>query len=217
MRYLIGIDEAGRGALAGPVCVGAVLYPEEFDWREAFALVTRRGTPALRDSKQLTAQQRDLLYDFIVSHGSLKHAHALVDAKTIDAIGIVNACYEAAAIAVSLIGVSPARVDVVLDAGLKVPAKWSQQSFVRGDETIPAIAFASIIAKVSRDRFMEELALKERRYQFDVHKGYGTSAHRKAIRELGLSELHRASFCSRLVSGSAAAAHGALQSREISV
>jgi ribonuclease HII len=198
VRYLIGIDEAGRGALAGPVCVGAVLYPDDLDWREAFALVTRRGQPKLRDSKQLTPQQRDILFEYITAHGRLKHAAALVDAKTIDSIGIVNAANEAAALAVSNLGINPSRVEVLLDAGLKVPRKWSQESFIRGDENIPAIAFASIIAKVTRDRLMEDLSLEYSAYHFHEHKGYGTLAHRRAIVQTGLSSLHRASFCTGL-------------------
>jgi ribonuclease HII len=199
MQYVIGIDEAGRGALAGPVCVGAVLFPESLDWREGFALVTRRGTPKLRDSKQLTAQQRELLYEYIAAHGSLKHAHAFIDAKTIDEIGIVNACHEAAAIAVSLLGIRPSRAEVLLDAGLRVPEKWSQHSFVRGDENIPAIALASVVAKVTRDRYMEQLGPLHPPYGFEEHKGYGTLAHRRAIMREGLSELHRETFCGKLV------------------
>src|SRR5580700_3283573 len=100
MRYLIGIDEAGRGALAGPVSVGAVLYPDDLDWKEGFSLITKRGKPKLRDSKQLTAQQRDILYEYITTHGRLQHTSAFVDAKTIDEIGIVNASNEAAALAI---------------------------------------------------------------------------------------------------------------------
>lgn len=198
MKYLIGVDEAGRGALAGPVCVGAVLFPEDFDWRKAFALVTRRGVPRLRDSKQLSAQQRDLLYEYITAHGRLKHAAALVDASTIDSIGIVNAAHEATAVALSLLGVGATRAKVVLDAGLRAPERWSQESFIRGDETIPAIAFASIVAKVTRDHYMEELADSYAAYNFQQHKGYGTLAHRRAIIRTGLSELHRATFCRRL-------------------
>lgn len=199
MRYVIGIDEAGRGALAGPVCVGAVLMPPDFDWREAFSLVTRRGAPRLRDSKQLSPQQRDTLFQYIASHGRLKHASAFVDAETIDIIGIVNAAHEASARAVASLGVAPSKVGVLLDAGLRVPSKWSQESFVRGDETVPAIAFASIVAKVTRDRHMEALSPRYREYHFDQHKGYGTLMHRKAIRRNGASELHRATFCTRLL------------------
>jgi ribonuclease HII len=206
VRYFVGIDEAGRGALAGPVSVGAVLFPEDFDWRDAFSLVTPRGEPRLRDSKQLSAQQRDILYAYITQHGRLKHAVALVDAWVIDEIGIVNAAHEAAAIAISELGIRSSRVSVLLDAGLKVPTRWSQESFVRGDETIPAIAFASIIAKVTRDRYMEELAQSYEPYRFDQHKGYGTLEHRKAIRKEGLTIMHRTSFCSNLQGGKLARA-----------
>ena len=195
VRYVIGIDEAGRGALAGPVCVGAVLMPEDFDWTAAFALVTRRGEPKLRDSKKLSPQQREILYEHIIAHGRLKHAAAFVEAKVIDAIGIVNAANEAAALALSRLGIERTPAEVLLDAGLRVPSKWEQRSFVRGDETIPVIALASIVAKVSRDRVMEELSPQYSSYHFEVHKGYGTLAHRRAITRAGLSEVHRASFC----------------------
>ncbi|RJR13113.1 ribonuclease HII [Candidatus Parcubacteria bacterium] len=198
VRYVIGIDEAGRGALAGPVSVGAVLAPEDFDWRELYTLVTKRGSVRLRDSKQLSPQQRDILYKEIITHGRLKHAHAFVEASVIDEIGIANAAREAAAKAIASLAISPHRVEVLLDAGLSVSEKWKQQSFIRGDEHIPAIALASIIAKVSRDRFMEDLSPLYGEYHFDEHKGYGTLAHRRAIRATGLSEVHRTTFCSRL-------------------
>ena len=195
MRWYIGVDEAGRGALAGPVCVGTVLVPEDFDWREAFALITRRGEPRLRDSKKLSAQQREVLHEFITTHGRLKHAHALVDSRTIDAIGIVNATHEAASVAVSMLGISEGRVKVLLDAGLKLSARWDQESFIRGDERIPPIALASIIAKVSRDRHMDELGTTHTGYGFEQHKGYGTLDHRRAIHSHGLiAGIHRASF-----------------------
>ena len=96
VRHLIGIDEAGRGALAGPVSVGAVLLPADLNWRELYATLKNRGAVRLRDSKQLSAQQREVLFEQIVTHGRMKHAHAFVDAKVIDEIGIVNAASEAA-------------------------------------------------------------------------------------------------------------------------
>lgn len=198
VRYVVGIDEAGRGALAGPVCVGAVLYPQDFNWREAFALVTRSGKPKLRDSKQLSAQQRDTLFEYIVTHGRLRHAAAFVEAEVIDTIGIVNAAHEAAARALSEFSVRSSSVEILLDAGLRVPSRWSQQSFVRGDETVPAIALASVVAKVSRDRLMEEMSDQYASYRFDKHKGYGTLEHRKIISRSGISEIHRATFCTRL-------------------
>lgn len=195
MQWLIGIDEAGRGALAGPVCVGAVLCPEGFDWKEAFTLVTRRGEPKIRDSKKLSAQQRGILFEYITSHARLRHASAFVSAESIDTIGIVNAAHEAAAIAISQLGADPENARVLLDAGLRAPQKWPQESFVRGDETIPPISFASIIAKVTRDRHMEELALSHAPYGFEGHKGYGTQAHMQAIRKFGmLPEIHRKTF-----------------------
>jgi len=195
VQWLIGVDEAGRGALAGPVCVGAVLYPSDFDWREIFTLITKRGEPKLRDSKQLSAQQREILYAAITAHGRLRHASALVEAEVIDSIGISNAAREAAAIAVQRLGIGPSRVKVLLDAGLSVSSEWDQESFVRGDETIPAISFASMIAKVTRDTHMEELAGTHDRYGFAQHKGYGTAAHTLAIRQHGLVPLiHRKTF-----------------------
>lgn len=198
VRYFIGIDEAGRGALAGPVSVGAVLYPEDFDWREGFQLITKRGQPKLKDSKQLSAQQRDTLFTYITEHGRLKHASALVGNDVIDAIGIVNATNEAAALAISAISIAPERVKVLLDAGLKVSSKWTQESFIRGDESIPAISFASIIAKVSRDRHMEDLSLSYSKYGFEQHKGYGTDNHIANIRKHGISPVHRTTFMSFL-------------------
>lgn len=191
---MIGIDEAGRGALAGPVCVGAVLYPEDFDWKEVFALITKRGEPKLRDSKKLSAQQRDTLFKFITEHGRLKHASGLVGSDVIDAIGIVNATNEAAALAIRTLGVSPGKANVLLDADLKAPAVWVQESYVRGDENIPAISFASIVAKVTRDRHMEELAQTFSQYGFINHKGYGTTEHLRAIQSHGMCAIHRRTF-----------------------
>lgn len=194
MQWIVGVDEAGRGALAGPVSVGAVLYPSDFDWQELYALVTSRGKVRLRDSKQLSAQQRELLFERIVAHGRLKHAAAFVDAAAIDEIGIVNAAHEATAEAIRALGVSPERVFVQLDAGLRAPSQWRQEAYVRGDATYPAIAFASIIAKVSRDRLMQDLADEYPGYGFEGHKGYGTVAHTSAIHQRGMSVIHRRTF-----------------------
>jgi ribonuclease HII len=152
----------------------------------------------VRDSKKLSAQQRETLYGYIAEHGALKHSFAFVEAATIDAIGIVNAANEAASRSLALLGVGSSRAKVLLDAGLRAPAQWEQEAFVRGDERIPAIAFASIVAKVTRDRHMQELSEQYSVYRFDEHKGYGTLAHRRAIRSTGLSVLHRVTFCTNL-------------------
>jgi ribonuclease HII len=200
VQYFIGIDEAGRGALAGPVAVGAVLYPEDFDWREVFALITKKGEPKLRDSKKLSAQQRDILYTYIAEHGRLRHAAAFVGSDVIDAIGIVNAANEAAALAINALKISSDRARILLDAGLRAPSIWQQESFVRGDENIPAISFASIIAKVTRDRHMEDLSIKYTNYLFERHKGYGTDKHIARIKKHGICPEHRTSFMSFLAS-----------------
>ncbi|MBM3272479.1 ribonuclease HII [Candidatus Kaiserbacteria bacterium] len=194
MQWIVGVDEAGRGALAGPVSVGAVLYPSDFDWQELYALVTRRGPVRLRDSKQLSAQQREILFEKIAEHGRLKHAVGFVTADVIDQIGIVNATHEAAAAAIRALGISPERACVQLDAGLRAPSEWQQESFVRGDATYPAIAFASIIAKVSRDRLMEDFAEEYPAYGFEGHKGYGTTVHTAALARHGMSMIHRRTF-----------------------
>ncbi len=199
MKWQIGIDEAGRGALAGPVCVGAVVYPIDFDWREGFSLIARGKEPRLRDSKKLSVQQREILYAYITEHPRLKHAYTLVSAESIDIIGIVNATHEAAAVALTALNVQPEEVKAMLDAGLRVPQKWKQESFVRGDEHIPAISFASIIAKVSRDAYMEKLSESHASYGFAGHKGYGTAAHMLAIRKHGLiPTIHRRTFLTAL-------------------
>ncbi len=202
MKYVIGIDEAGRGALAGPVSVGAVLYSEDFDWREAFSLITKRGEPKLRDSKKITAQNRDILFEYITQNARLRHAAALVGNEVVDAIGIVNAANEAVARAISALQIENTEAKILLDAGLKAPSKWQQESFVRGDENIPAIAFASIIAKVTRDRHMEELSLSYSNYGFEGHKGYGTDMHIRNIKKFGVSPVHRTSFMSFLANQS---------------
>lgn len=195
VQWLIGVDEAGRGALAGPVCVGAVLYPDDLDWHEIFALVTKRGVPKLRDSKHLSAQQRDILYAYITAHGRLRHATAFVEASRIDRIGIAPAAREAARRAVEDLHIRAERVHVLLDAGLSIPQQWTQESFVHGDENIPAIAIASIVAKVTRDRLMEDLSMAHSVYGFEQHKGYGTNEHFRAIRKYGAHPLlHRKSF-----------------------
>lgn len=197
-RFLIGVDEAGRGALAGPVCVGAVLCPSNFDWREGFALVTPRGEPRLRDSKQLSAKQRDIVYTYLIEYPRLRCSFAFVEAETIDVIGIANAACEAADVAVSRLGAESLRVKVLLDAGLSISRFRNQESFIRGDERIPSIALASIVAKVVRDRHMEAVAVSHAAYGFERHKGYGTREHFDILRKVGPGIAHRKSFLGRV-------------------
>ena len=203
MRYLIGIDEAGRGPLAGPVAVGAVLVPVDFDWK----LVE-----GVRDSKKLSEKKREEIFvragELEKSH-SLRYAVSTSSAAYIDRYGIVPAIKRALAEALFKVTVTEdgplhakdgPRYEILLDGGLHAPPQFStQKSIIRGDDTEPIISLASIMAKVTRDRLMKRLSPKYPEYDFHVHKGYGTLAHRSAIQMYGLSEVHRTTFCSRIL------------------
>ena len=178
--YLIaGIDEAGRGPLAGPVCAAACVLPD--------GLVLE----GLNDSKKLSEKRREALYDRITAE-ALAWAVCLVDEKTIDEINILQATFRAMRGAVSKLSVSPdlCLVDGNRDPGLGLPTK----TVVKGDATCASVAAASILAKVTRDRLMVELDAQYPGYGFAIHKGYGTKAHYAAIDALGLSPIHRRSF-----------------------
>jgi len=178
--YLIaGIDEAGRGPLAGPVCAAACVLP------------TGLVLDGLNDSKKLSEKRREALYDRITAQ-ALAWAVCLVDEKTIDEINILQATFRAMRGAVSKLGLSPdlCLVDGNRDPDLGLPTK----TVVKGDASCASIAAASILAKVTRDRLMVELDAQYPGYGFAVHKGYGTKAHYAAIDALGLSPIHRRSF-----------------------
>lgn len=176
---LCGIDEAGRGPLAGPVCAAACVLPD--------GLVLE----GLNDSKKLSEKRREALYDRITAE-ALAWAVCLVDEKTIDEINILQATFRAMRGAVSKLSVSPdlCLVDGNRDPGLGLPTK----TVVKGDATCASVAAASILAKVTRDRLMVELDARYPGYGFAIHKGYGTKAHYAAIDALGLSPIHRRSF-----------------------
>lgn len=187
---MIGVDEAGRGPLAGPVSVGVVLIPTRLNSWERFR--------NLRDSKHLSGRQRETWFARIKKDERIRHARAMVGAATIDKIGIVRAGNLAVARALRRLG--PARhTRLLLDAGLRAPRHFEKQkSIVHGDETVPAIALASIVSKVVRDRALCRLAKRYPQYRFEIHKGYGTKAHYRALAKHGLSMIHRQTFCTRL-------------------
>ena len=190
-KFLIGIDEAGRGPLAGPVAVGAVRVPADFDW----SLVV-----GAKDSKQMTPKSRDELYKKMCAlrkEGKLDFAVAFSSASVIDKRGIVPAVQSALDRALAKASkVEPCHYEVLLDGGLHAPKEFSnQKTIIRGDQSEPAISLASIAAKVTRDRLMVRLARKYPLYGFEVHKGYGTVVHRRIIHQEGLCALHRATFC----------------------
>jgi len=196
MQYLIGIDEAGRGPLAGPVSVGAVLVAKDFDW----SLIE-----GVRDSKKLSEKVRERIFEKaneLQESSLLRYAVATSSATYIDTYGIVPAIKRAVAEALAKLQSDPATTRVLLDGSLKAPEEYiHQETIVRGDDSEPVISLASIMAKVTRDRIMKKLAPKYPSYGFEVHKGYGTAAHLKLIKEIGFCDLHRRSFCTRLPIG----------------
>lgn len=202
-KYIIGIDEVGRGPLAGPVTVAAV---------------AARVNLKLKDSKKLSPKQREIWFDYIKESQKSKaksqrlyYAIASVSPKVIDRINISKAANLAAtrafqklvnsyAIASVLTKNNNVNVKIFLDGGLYLKKlqttnyKLKTKTIIRGDEKIPAISLASIVAKVTRDRMMRKLHKKYPRYAFDQHKGYGTKKHFKAIKKYGPSPIHRKSF-----------------------
>ncbi len=174
-----GVDEVGRGCLAGPVMAGAVV------------LDSAAPIDGLRDSKQLSPKERDRLFDLIVER-ALGWAVAGVDPADIDRLCIQHASL--AAMRAAVFGLSPLP-DLVLVDCFRIPDLWiPQRGIVHGDSRSTAIAAASIVAKVTRDRYMVELHARDPRYGFDRHKGYGTPDHLAAIVRYGLSEAHRRTF-----------------------
>ena len=200
IKAIIGIDEAGRGPLAGPVAVGIALVPAGFDWKIL---------PGVGDSKKVTSKNRLAIFEVaqkLQRQGRLHFKVVLVSSKIIDQIGIVPAIKRALerglkeVIKQSQLGVD--EVSIKLDGGLKAPSEYLQQeTIIKGDTTELTIGLASIMAKVTRDKYMEKLALKPgfTAYGFSVHKGYGTKRHREAIAKIGLSKEHRQSFCRNIV------------------
>ena len=201
--FTIGIDEVGRGPIAGPVAVGAfvVLEPE----------VVRRGRlfRGVKESKQLSPAARDLWFEKIQKAqkiGIIDFAVTFQSEKIIDKKGLSFAIKNALSISIEKViknntesGLEPLSVQVLLDGGLKAPVHFkNQKTIIRGDTKEQTIALASICAKVLRDRRMISIAKKYPNYGFDINKGYGTKAHYVAIKKHGLSPLHRRSFCSRI-------------------
>ena len=198
-RYLIGVDEAGRGPLAGPVSVAAVSARVGNVKRLTSNTSNKNGLPRLRDSKQLSESQRERWFQFLKNEkraGRIDYASALVGNRTIDRRGIVRAVKLAMSRALRrLRGVAPARCLVLLDGGLTAPRAFqNQRTIIGGDRREPLIMLASIIAKVRRDRQMIRQARRFPAYDFAAHKGYGTAVHYRALRRHGLSPIHRLSY-----------------------
>ncbi|HVW82619.1 MAG TPA: ribonuclease HII [Candidatus Paceibacterota bacterium] len=188
MSHLLGVDEAGRGPLAGPVAVGLVLLPARLDVRRAF--------PGVADSKQLSQGKREELFELLrtrAAKGGARFAVRYASAATIDRLGITRAV--ALAVARGCRALSPdADARVYLDGLLKAPREYAQETIVRGDELVPLISLASIAAKVARDRLMRRLAKTYPAYRFEEHKGYPTKLHYQMLAEHGPCAIHRMSY-----------------------
>lgn len=176
---IAGVDEAGRGALAGPVVAAAVILPQDGDFS------------GIDDSKKLSPQQRDVLYDLIMAK-SLAVGIGFGDERLIDRINILQATLHAMTEAVHSLSLAPdyLLIDGISSPSLDIPA----QTIKKGDSASFSIAAASIVAKVTRDRFMVSLGEKYPAYGFPVHKGYGSRAHLGAIADLGPCPVHRVTF-----------------------
>lgn len=178
-HHICGIDEAGRGPLAGPVVAAAVILPK--DCHLLF----------INDSKKIGAKKRDELYE-IIKKEALYVAVGMVSAQRIDEINILQATYEAMRAAVTNLGITP---DILLNDAVTIPGiRIKQIPIIKGDEKSISIAAASIIAKVTRDRLMIQYGDLLPAYGFASHKGYGTKAHMDALRSHGISPIHRKSF-----------------------
>ena len=184
-RFVAGIDEAGRGPLAGPVCVASVIMPlGDIDIIEG-----------VNDSKKLTERKREKLYHEIISKAIAYHIE-LVDVSTIDAINILNATKLGMLTCINSLKVKP---DIVLIDAVPITSEIETKSIIKGDTLSYSIACASILAKVYRDKLMIELDKKYPEYGFAKHKGYGTKAHIEALKKYGKCPEHRETFIKNFV------------------
>jgi ribonuclease HII len=202
IKYIVGIDEVGRGPIAGPVAVSAFLILAEESEKLVAMFKEETGLP-IRDSKKLTKKQRQKWFDYFKKakvDGACDFAVSLVSNEMIDKFGIVSSIKKALNNSLEKITEDKDinQVSVYLDGGLKAEEKYlNQETLIKGDELIPIISLASIVAKVSRDKIMEDYAGKYKNYGFEKNVGYGTRAHYEAIKKYGITKIHRKSFLSQ--------------------
>jgi ribonuclease HII len=193
-KRFIGIDEVGRGPLAGPVAVGAVISHIPL-------IALDRMLSGIRDSKKATQEEREQWFRKAKNMrrlGHLSYAVSFVSSKNIDTKGIVPSIQKALAASLKKIGTK--KTDhIFLDGGLRAPEMFVyQETIIKGDTKIPLISLAATIAKVLRDKKMTLLAKKYPKYGFEVHKGYGTKKHREVIQSHGPSDIHRKTFLTKI-------------------
>ncbi len=183
-KSVCGVDEAGRGPLAGPVCAAAVILPENTVIEE------------VNDSKKLTEKKRELLFD-VIKASALSYSIAYASVEEIEELNILNATMLAMKRAVEALEIKP---DFVMIDGNRVPKLGIDcESIVKGDAKSMSIACASILAKVSRDRLLYDYAKQYPQYGFDKHKGYGTKLHIEMIKKYGPCPYHRMSFLTKIL------------------
>ena len=191
---VVGVDEAGRGPLAGPVAVGVIAVSEGYNILEHFL--------GLNDSKKLSEKKREILFKTLqeqIKEGNVRAVVCLSSAHMIDDKGIAFAVRHALDRGVRKLLPNPEEGKVWLDGSLKAPAEYAQETVIGGDGLIPAIMLASIAAKVTRDQLMLKTEGKYPLYGFASHKGYGTKTHIEAIRKYGPCEEHRRSFLKNIL------------------
>ena len=199
LSVIAGVDEAGRGPLAGPVCAAAVVLPRDL------------VIPGLNDSKKLTDAKRRELYDIITSQ-AVSYGIAFASEQEIDEMNILQATFLAMRRALEQLSCKPdlALIDGNRETDFGLPVK----TIIKGDSLSANIAAASVLAKVTRDRYMEKMAEQYPGYGFEIHKGYGTKRHYAALDELGESPIHRRSFLVKYHAQKAAAATGKMRGAE---
>jgi len=178
-KYIAGVDEAGRGPLAGPIFAAAVIFKKGFKIK------------GINDSKKITPQKREEFAEKIKKH-ALSFSIAKITARQIDKIGIQKANEKVIKNALKKLKIKP---NFALIDAIKIELPIPNKSIIKGDEKVFSIAAASILAKTARDKFMIKQSKKFPQYHFEENKGYGTKKHIKAIKKYGLSPLHRKSFC----------------------
>jgi ribonuclease HII len=214
-RFVAGLDEAGRGPLAGPVVAGAVMFNYQFLFNSAelqqrgsiFNKFSIKQFSKIKDSKQLTEKQREEIYEKLIKCKDIKWGVGIVSEKVIDKINILEATKLAMLNAVENLKLKAQKSKLkatvqnlnpeflIIDGNFKIDSKILQKSIIKGDQKVFSIAAASIIAKVTRDRIMQKYHKKYPQYGFGEHKGYGTKAHFASLEKFGPCIIHRKTFC----------------------
>ena len=189
INFVVGIDEAGRGPLAGPVVAGAVVLLNK---------KLQNLSLGVKDSKKLTSKQREEIYNYFKKNITVQWGIGIVSEKVIDKINILEATKLAMIKSVKnlekKLGKSKEKLVLIIDGNMKLNSEFEQKSIIKADQKVFSCALASIFAKVTRDKIMQKYHKKYPKYGFDKHKGYGTAYHFEMIKKHGACDIHRKSF-----------------------